>query len=78
VDVGIYFGATILQETTHVLKIRKDRSAVSGESSVRRIRKTGTDPRGILVKDKNSKDVAKYHSDQDKAYAAQEEESPRA
>jgi len=77
VDVSIYFGATILQESTNVLKIRKDRSAVSGESSVRRIRKTGTDPRGILVKDKNGKDVAKYHSAQDQADAAQEEESPR-
>jgi len=28
------------------------------------------------VKDKNGQDVAKYHSDQDQADAAQEEESP--
>jgi hypothetical protein len=78
VDVRIDFGATILQETTHVLKIRKDRSTVTGEGRVRCIRKTGTDPCCILVQDKYRKDVAENHSDQYQADAAQNEETTGA
>ncbi len=77
-DVRIDFGATILQETTHVLKIRKDRSTVTGEGRVRCIRKTGTDPCCILVQDKYRKDVAENHSDQYQADAAQNEETTGA
>jgi hypothetical protein len=78
VDVGVHFGAAIFQEATNVLKILEDSSAVTGQGSVRGIRETRADPRGILVQDKYREDVAKNHSDEDQADAAKEEEPPRA
>jgi hypothetical protein len=78
VDVGVHFGAAIFQGATNILKIFEDSSAVTGQGSVRGIRKARADARGILVQDKYREDVAKNHSDQDQADAAKEEESARA
>jgi hypothetical protein len=78
VDVGIDFGAAVLQKSAHVLKIREDRSAVTGEGRVRCTRKAGTDPCCILVQEKYRKDIAENHSDQDQADAAQDEETTGA
>src|SRR5258707_10210651 len=76
--MSVNFCAAIFEESSTSLKIIGHCSAITSQSRMSGCGEAGTNPGGILVKDKNCEDVAEYHSSQDQADAAQKEESAGA
>ena len=70
--MSVNFGAAIFEETANILKILDHGSAITAECCMRGCSKARTDSCGVLVQNKDRKDVAENHSHKDQAHAAQE------